>query len=153
LFQIRHGPAHRLDRHREIFGHVVARDGQFHLPSFIGSPAVERKQEGTDLVEGGDAPEDQELVVRSREGLKRDIAEFPRESGIVLRELLNPCPGVACKHRLLDDGFDRLLLLAARDKEEIPRQHQIDDLPPTVRTDCASPNRAGDNIIPIVCET
>jgi hypothetical protein len=89
------------------------------------------------------------LVLGSTEGLKRDLAEFPRELGVALRELFNPCAGIACKHSLLDNRFDRALLPTVGDKEEIPRQHQIDDLSPPVRTDCAPPNRAGDNVIPV----
>jgi hypothetical protein len=36
-------------------------------------------------------------------------------------------------------------------KEEILREHQIDDLSPPVRTDGTAPDRANDNIVPVAC--
>src|SRR6202166_481278 len=135
VLQIRNGTTHGLDRDGEIFGYVIARDGQFHLPPCFQRSPVKRKQEGPDLRKRGDAAKDQELFLGSREGLKRYLAQFTRELRITLREKFNPSAGIARKHSLLGNRFDRLLPPAVRDKEEIPRQHQIDDLSPPVRTD------------------
>jgi hypothetical protein len=144
VLQIRNGTTHGLDRDGEIFGldrdgeifgYVIARDGQFHLPPCVQRSPVKRKQEGRDLLKRGDTTKDQELFLGSREGLKRYLAQFTRELRITLRETFNPSAGIARKHSLLGNRFDRLVPPAVRDRKEIPRQHQIDDLPPPVRAD------------------
>ena len=43
--------------------------------------------------------------------------------------------GTGDLRRFLDNRFDRTLPFTVGDKEEIPRQHQIDDLSPPVRAD------------------
>jgi two-component system response regulator FixJ len=151
VLQIGDGTTHGLDRNREIFGDVIARHRQFDLPPSLRSASVKRKQERADLLQRGDAAKDQELVLGPIERLKCDLAEFAGELRVTLREKFDPSAGIACKHRLFGDRFDHLLSLGVGDKEEIPRQHQIDDLPPPVRADRAAPDRADDNVVPVAC--
>jgi hypothetical protein len=68
---------------------------------------------------------------------------------IAFCQQINPLAPIACKHRALGNCFDRRLVLILQNKEEITWQHQIEDLPPSVRTDRASPDRAGDDVVPV----
>ena len=83
-----------------------------------------------------------------RKGLERDVPQLSREPGIAFREQFNALVRITCKHGLLGDGLDRRLILTVRDKE-IPRQHYINDLPPSVRTHGAASNGAIDNVVPV----
>jgi len=85
------------------------------------------------------------------EGLERDIAEFPRELSVSFRDLVNPLPWKAGKRCLVRNRLDGCLALTIGDEEKIPRQHQIEDLPPSVRADSASPNGADNNVVPVTC--
>lgn len=131
MLQILNGTTHGLDRDGEIFGYVIARDGQFHLPPCFQRSPVKRKQEGPDLLKRGAATKDQELFLGSREGLKRYLAQFTRELRITLRETFNPSAGIASTVFSAIASIVSSLLLSETEK----KSRGIDDLSPPVRAD------------------
>src|SRR5580700_6125566 len=79
VLEVRERPAYGLDRYAEIVGDVVPRDRQGDMVGIaVGQTRCHFEDERADLLERGDAAEDQELTLQSRQRRECDLADLAR---------------------------------------------------------------------------
>src|ERR1700726_3089251 len=77
LLEVRERPAHGLDRYAEIVGDVVPRNRQCDLVGIaVGQARRHLEDKGADLLERGDATEDQQLGLQSCKPRICDLANL-----------------------------------------------------------------------------